>query len=133
MFLSHITLLVSDIPRSKAFYEALGLELIVDAAHYCRFRANLDGQGSQTLSISQSPAPIGASCHVGFEFATPEALDAYAGSLHSRGLILSERPQDRSWLWRDAILHDPDGHEILLLYAGGNKLNPPWRVERSQD
>ncbi|MCA3695205.1 VOC family protein, partial [Aquidulcibacter sp.] len=33
MFLSHITLLVSDIPRSKAFYEALGLELIVDAAH----------------------------------------------------------------------------------------------------
>jgi hypothetical protein len=46
---------------------------------------------------------------------------------------LSERPQDRSWLWRDAILHDPDGHEILLLYAGDNKLNPPWRVERLQD
>lgn len=133
MFLSHITLLVSDIPRSKAFYEALGLELIVDAVHYCRFRANLDGQGSQTLSISHSPGPIDASCHVGFEFATPEALDAYAAVLQSRGLVLAEPPQDRSWLWRDAILHDPDGHEILLLYAGDNKLNPPWRVGRSQD
>jgi catechol 2,3-dioxygenase-like lactoylglutathione lyase family enzyme len=133
MFLFHITLLVSDIPRSKAFYQALGLELIVDAAHYCRFRANLDGQGSQTLSISHSPGPIGASCHVGFEFASPEALDAYADLLQSRGFALAEHPQDRSWLWRDVILHDPDGHEILLLYAGDNKLNPPWRVEHLPD
>lgn len=133
MFLSHITLLVSDIPRSKAFYQALGLELIVDAAHYCRFRANLDGQGSQTLSISHSLGPIGASCHVGFEFASPEALDAYADLLQSRGFALAEHPQDRSWLWRDVILHDPDGHEILLLYAGDNKLNPPWRVEHLPD
>ena len=133
MFLSHITLLVSDIPRSKAFYQALGLELIVDAAHYCRFRANLDGQGSQTLSISLSPGPIVASCHVGFEFASPEALDAYADLLQSRGFALAEHPQDRSWLWRDVILHDPDGHEILLLYAGDNKLNPPWRVEHLPD
>ncbi|MCZ8283690.1 MAG: VOC family protein [Aquidulcibacter sp.] len=133
MFLSHITLLVSDIPRSKAFYQALGLELIVDAAHYCRFRANLDGQGSQTLSISHSPGPIGASCHVGFEFASPEALDFYADLLQSRGFALAEHPQDRSWLWRDVILHDPDGHEILLLYAGDNKLNPPWRVEHLPD
>ncbi|MFN9009746.1 MAG: VOC family protein [Hyphomonadaceae bacterium] len=133
MFLSHITLLVSDIPRSKAFYEALGLELIVDAAHYCRFRANLDGQGSQILSISHSPGPIGASCHVGFEFATPEALDLYADLLQARGFVPSEHPQDRSWLWRDVILHDPDGHEILLLYASDNKLNPPWRVEHLPD
>jgi catechol 2,3-dioxygenase-like lactoylglutathione lyase family enzyme len=133
MFLSHITLLVSDIPRSKAFYEALGLELIVDAAHYCRFYANLDGQGSQTLSISHTSEPIGASCHVGFEFTSPEALNSYAALLESRGLKVSEPPQDRSWLWRDVILHDPDGHEILLLYAGENKLNPPWRVGRSQD
>jgi catechol 2,3-dioxygenase-like lactoylglutathione lyase family enzyme len=133
MFLSHITLLVSDIPRSKAFYEGLGLELIVDAAHYCRFRANLDGQGSQTLSISHSLDPIGASCHVGFEFETPEALDFYADLLQSRGFALAEHPQDRSWLWRDVILHDPDGHEILLLYAGDNKLNPPWRVEHLPD
>ena len=133
MFLSHITLLVSDIPRSKAFYQALGLELIVDAAHYCRFRANLDGQGSQTLSISHSLGPIGASCHVGFEFASPEALDAYADLLQSRGFALAEHPQDRSWLWRDVILHDPDGHEILLLYAGDNKLNPPWRVKHLPD
>ena len=133
MFLSHITLLVSDIPRSKAFYGALGLELIVDAAQYCRFRANLDGQGSQTLSISHSSDPIGASCHVGFEFTSPEALDAYAAVLQSRGLALSQHPQDRSWLWREASLHDPDGHEILLFYAGDNKLNPPWRVGRSPD
>lgn len=130
MFLSHITLLVSDIPRSKAFYETLGLALLVDADHYCRFYANLDGEGGQTLSISHTAQPIGASCHVGFEFKTPQALDAYAALLQSRGLVLSEPPQDRTWLWRDVILHDPDGHEILLFYAGENKLNPPWRVGR---
>ncbi|WP_409516020.1 VOC family protein [Aquidulcibacter sp.] len=102
-------------PRSKAFYESLGFELIGDAAHYCRFRANLDGQGSQTLSISHSQGPIGHSCHVGFEFVPPEALDAYAALLQSRSLIPSEPPQDRGWLWRDVILHDLDGQEFLLL------------------
>lgn len=70
---------------------------------------------------------------MGFEFASPEALDAYAAILQSRGLILSEPPQDCSWLWRDVIRHDPNGHEILLLYAGDNKLNPLWRVGRLQD
>jgi hypothetical protein len=68
-----------------------------------------------------------------FRPTSPEALDAYAALLQSRGLVLSEPPQDRSWLWRDVILHDPDGHEILLLYAGDNKLNPPWRVEHLPD
>jgi len=133
MFLSHITLLVHDIARSKAFYQAFGLELIVDADHYCRFFANLDGQSNLTLSISHTTEPIGHSCHVGFEFTSPKALDSFAASLQARGIILSEPPQDRSWLWRDAILHDPDGHEILLFYAGENKLNPPWRVGRSPD
>jgi hypothetical protein len=36
---------------------------------------------------------------------------------------------DRSWLWRDARVFDPDGHELMLFHAGEMKLNPPWRVK----
>lgn len=64
--------------------------VVVDAALYCWFRANLDGQGSQTLSISRGPDPIGASCHMGFEFTSPEALDACADFVQRRGISQSE-------------------------------------------
>ncbi len=133
MRLSHVTLLVSDIKRSKAFYEAFGLELIVDAAHYCRFIARIGGEGSETLSISHTDAPISCSSHIGFEFESAAELDAFANGLGAKGITLTEPLQDRSWLWRDAIVHDPDGHELLLLYAGHNKLNPPWRVSKQAD
>jgi hypothetical protein len=35
-----------------------------------------------------------------------------------------------SYLWREAVLHDPSGNKIKLYWAGENRLNPPWRVER---
>ena len=35
-----------------------------------------------------------------------------------------------SYLWREARLRDPDGHQIRLYDAGVNRLNPPWRIDR---
>jgi hypothetical protein len=42
---------------------------------------------------------------------------------------IAETPVGRSWLWRDARVVDPDGHELLYFFAGQNKLDPPWRVK----
>ncbi len=50
--------------------------------------------------------------------------------LASRGVVVAEGPVERSWLWRDARVFDPDGHEWMLFFAGTNKLSPPWRVGR---
>jgi hypothetical protein len=32
------------------------------------------------------------------------------------------------YLWREARLSDPDGHELRLYRAGRNRLDPPWKV-----
>lgn len=129
MRLSHVTLFVADIPRSRTFYGALGFELIVDEEHYCRFLTRVEeGTGDETLSIERRSGPLAPAAQLGLEFPTREALDRYAQGLVTRGIQLAEGPVERSWLWRDARVFDPDGHEWMLFYAGDNKLNPPWRV-----
>jgi len=32
------------------------------------------------------------------------------------------------YLWREARLRDPDGHDVRLYFAGENRLDPPWKV-----
>jgi len=129
MRLSHLTLPVSDIPRARAFYLGLGLTLIVDSPHYCRFLARLDesGEGDETLSIEAVEGRVDRVSQIGFEFASAGALDAFCARLAASGLAV-EGPVDRAWLWRDARLTDPDGHELMFFHAGKNKLDPPWRV-----
>lgn len=132
MRLSHVTLMASDIPRSRAFYLALGFELIVDEAHYCRFLTRADeGPGDETLSIERHQGPLRPAAQLGLEFPSAAVLDAYVASLRERGLTVAEGPVDRTWLWRDARIFDPDGHEWMLFFSGKNKLDPPWRVRRS--
>jgi catechol 2,3-dioxygenase-like lactoylglutathione lyase family enzyme len=127
MRLSHATLFVSDISRSRDFYLGLGMQLIVDAAHYCRFVASPGG--AETLSIEHCDGPIRPAAQIGLEFDSADALDSKVAGLRAQGVAIAEGPLDRSWLWRDARLFDPDGHELMLFFAGDNKLNPPWRVE----
>lgn len=131
MRLSHVTLFVSEIPRSRAFYLALGFELIVDEAHYCRFLTRIDeGAGDETLSIEHHAGPLAPAAQLGLEFPSRDALDAFVAGLPGRGVPVAEGPIDRTWLWRDARVFDPDGHEWMLFHAGDNKLSPPWRVRR---
>lgn len=98
----------------------------------CRFLTRIDeGPGDETLSIEKHDGAIQPAAQLGLEFPTPAALDAYAAGLRLKGVAVAEGPIDRSWLWRDARVFDPDGHEWMLFFAGKNKLDPPWRVKRS--
>lgn len=127
MRFSHVTLMVSEVPRSRAFYLQLGFELIVDTAHYCRFLPTI-GDGDGTVSIEQHHGPIASGAQLGLEFSSAVDLDAYVATLRARGIDIAEAPIDRPWLWRDARVFDPDRHEWMLFFAGPNKLHPPWRV-----
>lgn len=126
MNLTHVTLIVSDFERSKAFYLALGLVPIVDTPpRYARF--GFPG-GDATLSIEVTGAPPAPSrAQVYLECAD---VDAEAARVKSAGLVLSQEPTDTFYLWREAHLVDPDGHELRLFTAGQNRLDPPWRVGR---
>ncbi|MGE0326524.1 MAG: VOC family protein [Polyangiaceae bacterium] len=132
MRLSHVTLLVDDINASRAFYLRLGFELLVDTPYYCRFLTRInEGEGDETLSIEHLAGARAPAAQLGLEFPSVDALNSYVEQLVARGIDVAEGPTDRSWLWRDARIFDPDGHEWMLFYAGANKLNPPWRVQPS--
>ena len=125
MNLNQITIPSLDLNRSVPFYQKLGLLLIVDALpHYARFECP---DGNATFSIHRvDRLPEGEGIYVYFEC---NDLDERVQLLKKQGIVFDQEPTDQNWLWREARLKDPDGNQLVLYYAGENRLNPPWRVK----
>ncbi len=124
MRLNHVTLAVRDVESSARFYARLGLtQIVADYPHYARLLAP---QGDTTLSLhpatDQASAPS-ASIH--FEV---DDVDRTVGGLKQAGFRFLCDPVDQPYLWREAILLDPDGHRVFIYHAGKNRLDPPWRL-----
>jgi catechol 2,3-dioxygenase-like lactoylglutathione lyase family enzyme len=125
MRLNHVTLLVADFERSKAFYAALGLEQIVDAPpRYARFVLP-DGDATLSIELADAVEVHGRCVQV---FIECDDLDERVKELKARGIVFDQEPTDMPYLWREARLHEPDGHDVRLYRAGENRLNPPWRI-----
>jgi catechol 2,3-dioxygenase-like lactoylglutathione lyase family enzyme len=112
------------VAQSVAFYQQLGLRLIVAALpRYARIAGTA---GDATFSIHRVEAlPRGGGVTVYFEHAQ---LDAWVAALQAKGVVFEELPNDKAWLWREARLKDPAGNQLILYYAGPNRKNPPWRI-----
>jgi len=125
--LNQVTVPAMDVAASVVFYQALGLRLIVDSVpRYARFECP---EGGSTFSVHRvEPAPATAGLTVYFEC---RDLDQTVTRLRDGGIVIDSGPEDQSWLWREARLHDPSGNEICLYTAGRNRRYPPWRIEES--
>ena len=126
MNLNQVTIPTLSAERSVEFYQKLGLQLIVKALpHYARFEVP---DGEATFSLHQvDELPKGDGMYIYFE---STRLDEWVEELKSKGIEFDEMPEDRSWLWREARLRDPDGNRLILYYAGENRKNPPWRIDQ---
>jgi len=124
MNLNQISVPSLDLTKSIPFYENIGLKLIVKSLpHYARFECPI---GGATFSIHLTEKlPLENSVYVYFEC---EDLDEYVNHLKEKGIEFEEPPTDQRWLWREARLKDIDGNQLILFYAGENRLNPPWRI-----
>ncbi len=124
MRLNQVTVPSTDVDRSVKFYTQLGLIQIVGGGDtYARF---VCPDGNSTFSVDLVDNVVsGEGAVVYFEC---DDLDATVESLIRSGVVFDSRPEDQQWLWREARLHDPDGNEVCLYYAGENRLNPPWRL-----
>lgn len=124
MNLNQITIPSINVEKAVGFYKILGLKLIVDAIpKYARFECP---DGDATFSIHQvETLPNGTGITVYFE---DENLDTWVEKLKQKGIVFSELPNDKPWLWREAHLKDPDGNHLILYHAGKNRKTPPWRV-----
>jgi catechol 2,3-dioxygenase-like lactoylglutathione lyase family enzyme len=124
MRFNHVTLIVTDLERSKTFYRTLGLIPVVDTPpRYARFRFP-DGDATLSVEVTGQP-PATSSVELFFEC---DALDETVAALQARGLVFTQEPTDMFYLWREARLRDPDGYDVRLYFAGKNRLDPPWKV-----
>lgn len=125
MNLNQITVPSLNLEKSITFYQTLGLTLIVKALpRYARFQCV---EGNTTFSIHKvDTLPVGNGVNIYFEC---KHLDNYVNELVSKGITFEEMPNDKSWLWREAHLKDPDKNQLVLYFAGENRLNPPWKIE----
>lgn len=126
MNLNQVTLTSSDLHQTKAFYLKLGFELIVDTPHYLRFACT---EGHSTFSFTYANQVLNSST-IYFEH---ETLDEWVRVLVGKGIEFLQGPSNTSYLWREAILQDPSGNKIKLYWAGENRLNPPWKVNKKDN
>lgn len=124
MNLNQITIPSIDLIQSVSFYKKLGLRLIVDSIpRYARF---VCPDGNSSFSIHHvDELPRGNGVIIYFEC---EDLDEQVRRLIDQGIKFGELPIDKDWLWREARLKDPDNNQVILYYAGENRLNPPWKI-----
>ena len=117
--IDHVNLPVSDLKRSKPFYDAvtaaLGLELFAaddEAAGY--------GNGNWNFGIVQSDSPIPA-MHLAFEASSRDAVDAFYRAAINAGGKDNGPPGVRP-AYHDAYYAafalDPDGHNIEAVFRG---------------
>ena len=125
MNLNQITVPSLNLDVSIRFYKKLGLQLIVEAQpHYARFVCQ---DGGSTFSVHlANKLPTVDGIYVYFE---SKNLDKEVAELVEKGMKFDEMPNDKTWLWREARLKDPYNNQIILYFAGENRLNPPWRIK----
>ena len=125
MNLNQVTIYTARPIETAEFFLKLGLILIVDSLpRYARLECP---DGDSTLSIQHDQTAV-VSNNI-FLYFECDDLDDEVRRLKSSGLSFDEGPSDRSWLWRQAYLKDPNGNKICLFRAGDNRKNPPWRVK----
>jgi hypothetical protein len=125
MNLNQVTLPVKNLAVAVDFYLNMGFMQIVDSPHYARF---VCPEGHSTFSLMLEPTNFHNGAVIYFEC---KNLDQLVISLQLRGFKFEQLPKDEAYLWREAILKDPSANKIKLYWAGENRINPPWRVEKT--
>ncbi|OHU95455.1 VOC family protein [Mycobacterium talmoniae] len=123
MRLNQVGVGVTDLARSERFYRLLGLRLIVRTDDYLRFECPV---GASTFSAFLVDA-VSPTEQVTIYFESDD-LDGEYDRLRAADVEFAQPPTDQPWLWREAKLRDPDGHQLCLFHAGDNRQFPPWRL-----
>lgn len=124
MRLNQVTAPAADLAASIAFYELLGLKLIVRSERYARFELP-EGDATFSLHVVNGAIPRENAPQLYFEC----SVDAEVARLQRAGVTIERGPQLQPWLWYEAWLRDPAGNAICLYKAGDNRRFPPWRLD----
>ena len=121
-----IGFVATDLPRTLAFYRALGLDIAEEADDAPHVEVTLDGgfrlMWDPVATIASFEpgwtAPTGGpGSALAFDCGSPEAVDATYASMVAAGHEGHKEPWDAFWGQRYATLRDPDGNGVDLFAA----------------
>jgi catechol 2,3-dioxygenase-like lactoylglutathione lyase family enzyme len=121
--LNAIGAVVSDMPRTLAFYKQFGLEFTGEDDHYeCELpggtRLMLDTASLiQSLLPHWQPPTGGHRIAFAFQFDSPAEVDAKHAEVVAAGGESLREPWDAFWGQRYASVLDPDGNAVDLYAA----------------
>ena len=113
---SSIVIGVTNLEQARSFYEGvLGMQ-------FSEFRPPFASAtlGSIEFNIEEDAAYrsrdwvekyVGGRTRIGFE---TDNLDQFLESAAQRGANITEKPVDRPWGWREAVIADRDGNEFVI-------------------
>ena len=125
MRLNQVTVAAHDLAASIAFYELLGLKLIVRSDHYARFELPA---GESTFSLHKVEGDI-PRCNTPQLYFEVDDVEGEVARLKRAGVAFEHEPVRQTWLWHEAWLRDPAGNSLCIFHAGENRRFPPWRLE----
>jgi predicted lactoylglutathione lyase len=128
--ISVITLGVADVPRSRAFYQALGWPLSGEPQDGVAFFRNagsrlalysLDAMAEESGQDAAAPGSIRMTLAMNMD--GREAVDAALGEAVRAGGTLLKPAQERFWGGYSGYFADPDGHAWEVAH------NPFWTLD----
>ncbi len=131
MELTHIWLLVEEMPRALGFYrDTLGLTVAADLGGFVELNANehfllsLFERGAMQESEPGIPISPVAGQHAALVFEV-KGLDAYCADLRAKGVEIASGETDHpEWGLRTAFLRDPDGNLLCLYESLAEETSP---------
>jgi predicted lactoylglutathione lyase len=123
---SLVTLGVSDVSRSKAFYRALGWEAGIDMDDFAVFRtagpllALYPIEDMSRDAGDEVPADRTRRIHLAINLGSPDEVDQAVAEFLAAGAGLLRAPEAADWGGYTSIVSDPDGHAWELAH------NPGW-------
>ena len=121
-----VTLGVSDIARSKAFYRALGWEAGIDMDEFAVFRtagpllALYPIEDMSRDAGDEVPTDRTRRIHLAINLGSPEEVDEAVAEFLAAGAGLLRAPEAADWGGYTSIVADPDGHAWEIAH------NPGW-------
>ena len=122
---NHAMIYTRDVAASLRFYrDLLGFKLIETFEWekrpvYARLKSP-QGQATIALHVPEPGQAVPSSDGMRLYFEVKE-LEKFCGKLEAAGVVFTKPPKLMPWGWTHAYLHDPDGHEISLYWAGAKR------------
>jgi catechol 2,3-dioxygenase-like lactoylglutathione lyase family enzyme len=108
IYFDGLSLPVSDVERSIAFYQQFGFEVQVQQPNFALLRLGTGTIGLLKMDVSKWPGAQRGAIHI--ELST-DKLDLLYEQLKEQGVHFASPPIDRAWE-RQMFTYDPDGYRL---------------------